>query len=288
MDRKHTPIVLRTGRRLLVVIVSLSLFVALFLAAWGALACGSKKPAPGVSGGAAVGFDHQHQAWTELLEKYVRHGRVDYAGWKAADLEALDSYLAQLAAVTKQEHQQWSSDQRLAFWINTYNAYMVHRVLKQYPINSVKTATLIPFAVFKKRFIPSGIVEGTKLSLDAVEHQIIRKRFDEPRIHFALVCAAVSCPSLRGEAYRGADLGSQLDDQGHGFLGDSAKNRYNAGQNKLYLSKIFDWFKGDFRQSAGSVKAFVAPYLPDDARQALESGKARISYLKYDWSLNDV
>jgi len=259
----------------------------LTLAPAAAVACGDKTPAQKeVTVASEGGFDHSHAALTDLLAKYVSDGLVDYGRWKADGTGPLDSYLETLAAVSRADYDGWTGDQQLAYWINTYNAYMARKVLDHYPLGSVKNIGAADFSIFKKRFIPSPRLEGRELSLDAVEHEIIRKRFGDARIHFALVCAASSCPELREEAFRAADLDAQLDDQGRRFLGDHEKNRYNAGTGKIYLSKIFEWFRGDFKKSAGSVKKFVEPYLPDDARAALAAG-ARIGFLKYDWSLND-
>jgi len=119
-----------------------------------------------------------------------------------------------------------------------------------------------------------------------IEHKILRARYTEPRIHFALVCASESCPPLRPEAYRAADLDHQLDDQARTFLRDPAKNRYDADQGVLYLSKIFSWFEGDFEAHSASVSAYVEPYLLVEAGQAVRSGDVPIRYLPYDWSLN--
>ncbi|MGH7894503.1 MAG: DUF547 domain-containing protein [Candidatus Binatia bacterium] len=122
------------------------------------------------------------------------------------------------------------------------------------------------------------------MSLDDVEHGRVRKDFAEPRIHFALVCAAKSCPPLRDEAYRAADLDRQLGDQGRTFLHDPTKNRWDAATRTLELSSIFKWFREDFEKAAGTLPAFVARYLDDPGATAQD---ARIRFLAHDWSLND-
>ena len=127
-------------------------------------------------------------------------------------------------------------------------------------------------------------LKGGNISLDDIEHRTLRTDFKEPRIHFALVCAARSCPPLRSEAYRAADLDRQLDDQGRTFLNDPRKNRFDPATKTLYLSRIFDWFHGDFEAAAGSVKAYATRYLDDPRAKRPE---VEIEFLSYDWSLND-
>jgi hypothetical protein len=228
--------------------------------------------------------DHEHAAWTALLRRWVNDGRVDYAGWLRAGRAPLEAYLKQLSGTCGRDYETWSRAQRLAFWINAYNAFTVELILDHYPIASIRKIGWLPGAAFRRQFIPMPELRGGVISLNEIEHDTIRADFAEPRIHFALVCASRSCPPLRSEAYRGADLDRQLADQARVFLGDATKNRFDAAANTLYLSAIFDWFAVDFRAAAGSLQAFVAPYLADP-RAALPG--VRIEYLDYDWSLND-
>jgi hypothetical protein len=178
----------------------------------------------------------------------------------------------------------WGRAERIAFWINTYNAFTVKLVLDHYPIASIRTIGWLPGAAFRERFIPMPGLKGGNVSLDDIENGTLRADFREPRIHFALVCASRSCPMLRGEAYRAKDLDRQLDDQARSFLGDSTKNRFDATTNTLHLSSIFKWFRVDFETAAGSLRAYVGRYLNDP--RAVEPG-VRIEFLDYDWSLND-
>ena len=133
--------------------------------------------------------------------------------------------------------------------------------------------------MFGKDFIPLHNLYGEEVDLNTIEHDTLREKFDEPRIHFALVCASKSCPPLRPEAYRDSVLDAQLDDQARAFLNDRSKNRYDDEKKTLYLSKIFDWFDDDFEKATGTVRDYVAQYL------SVPKG-ARIRYLSYDWSLN--
>lgn len=232
--------------------------------------------------GACAPVDQDHTGWTAILGRYVRDGRVGYAALRQDGGPALQAYLDGLSAACAQDYPQWSRADRIAFWINAYNAFTVELVLDHYPIRSIRKIGWLPGAAFRDDFIPMPELKGGDVSLDDIEHGTLRKDFREPRIHFALVCASRSCPALRPEAYRGAVLDRQLDDQARGFLNDPAKNRFDPATRTLYLSRIFDWFRADFESSGGSLPAFVAPYLAQPV-----PADARIVFLDYDWSLND-
>ena len=184
------------------------------------------------------------------------------------------------------EFKTWPEKERLAFLINLYNAATLKLIVENYPVKSIRSIGWIPGSAWKKETVR---LFGRKISLDDVEHGFIRKDYGEPRVHFALVCAARSCPPLRAEAYVGARLDAQLDEQGRVFLGQKEKNRVDASAHTLFLSPIFKWFAGDFEASAaGSVEKFVAPFLPEPERRALGAGGFKTSYTDYDWSLNDA
>lgn len=236
---------------------------------------------------ACARFDHAHEAWTGLLSRHVDDaGLVDYAGWKARDVPALEAYLSELARVDEACFARMSAEQQIALLLNAYNASTIQLVLREHPIASIRSIGFLPGSAFRRDFIRLPALGPGEISLDDIEHETLRQRWREPRIHFALVCAARSCPPLRREAYRGRDLDAQLDDQGQRFLRDPSKNRYDAASDTMSLSRIFDWFEQDFVKAAGSVRAFVGPYLAEPAATALRSGDARIAYLDYDWSLN--
>jgi hypothetical protein len=257
--------------------------VILIAAAIASLLSGAAHP-PVRAAESCPPFDHEHRTWTDLLRRWVSDGQVDYSAWLRDGRPALDTYLAALSATCARDYQAWTREQRLAYWINAYNAFTVDLILDSYPIASIRKIGWLPGAAFREKFIPMPGLKGRTISLNDIEHDTIRADFAEARIHFALVCASRSCPPLRAEAYRGADLDRQLADQARIFLSDASKNRFDAAARTLYLSAIFDWFAADFRAAAGSVQKFVAPYMADP--RAAESG-VRIEFLDYDWSLND-
>lgn len=230
-------------------------------------------------------FDHS--AFSALLAEVVdERGFVDY-GVLAADPAPLDRYLGRLAAT---DPSALSDADRLAFWLNVYNAYTLKLIVDNYPIDSIHdvvSGAFIPLVntPFKVEFVTVG---GETMTLDGVEHGTIREEFDEPRIHFALVCAARSCPPLRAEAYVGDRLDAQLDDQARRFLTNPAKNRIPADDETIRLSKIFDWFGGDFGDDDAARQAFLAPYFDGDVRDRLARGAFDVEFLSYDWSLNDT
>lgn len=230
-------------------------------------------------------FDHS--AFDVVLNAVVdERGFVDYAAL-VADPNALDAYLGRLAAT---DPANLPDDDRLAFWLNVYNAYTLKLVADNYPIESLRDVVggvFIPLVntPFKVEFV---VVGGETMTLDDVEHGTIRAEFDEPRIHFALVCAARSCPPLRAEAYVGDRLDAQLDEQARRFLTTPAKNRVPADEGTIELSKIFDWFGGDFGKDDAALQRFIAPYFEGEVREALEADGYEVNFLTYDWSLNDT
>lgn len=235
--------------------------------------------------GIGAGSDKEHASWTGLLRRYVSGDFVDYAALKRGRPE-LDAYLRSLEAVGRSDLEAWPRSDQLAFWINAYNAYTVKLVLDHYPLRSIRSIGFLPGSAFKRKFVPLDRVAGGKLSLDDIEHRILRERFQDPRIHFAIVCASRSCPVLRDEAYRGRDLDAQLDEAARSFLRDPARNRYDPASRTLSLSSIFKWFRGDFETAAGTLPAFVARYADEPIAEALRRGNVRIEFLDYDWSLN--
>ena len=230
-----------------------------------------------------------HWAFDAVLSTYVdADGWVDYAGLQASD--ALAPYLEMLAETNPSG---LDTSEAIAFWTNVYNAYTLKLVADSYPVSSIKRITptgiplTIPF-VHSPFQINHVVVGGTTYSLDDVEHKILRKDFNEPRIHFALVCAAASCPPLRREAYTGEKLDAQLHDQGLLFLHHPDKNRVaEPDGDTIYLSRIFQWFRGDFATSKDGLQAFVAPYFEGELREQLTNQAFRVRFMNYDWSLND-
>jgi hypothetical protein len=239
-----------------------------------------------------------HGTWDALLVDCVQSidGGASTAvayGCFARERSRLESYLASLARVSREDFDALPRDDRLAFLINTYNAWTVELILGAWPdVASIRDLGSLFRSPWKRAFIP---LFGEEVSLDDIEHGMIREpgRYDEPRIHFAVNCASVSCPALRREAYDGRRLEAQLEDQTRRFLGDRSRNRLRDG--RLEVSSIFKWYAEDFAagwRGLDSVSAFLAAYGPTldlDARQqaALRAGDLALSYLPYDWSLND-
>lgn len=234
---------------------------------------------------AARAFDQTHAGLERVLTTHVRDGAVNYAALKAAPGE-LNAYLAQLAAVTEPAFKDWSEQDRLAYLINLYNAATLQIIIENYPVKSIRSIGLIPGRAWKKEFIS---LFGRKVSLDHVEHDIIRKNYRDARVHFALVCAAQGCPPLRAESFVGGRLDAQLDDQGRIFLAQERNNRVEASSRTVHLSPIFKWFAGDFEAESGSVLKFVTPFFPEAARVALTGGgEFKVAFTEYDWSLNQL
>ncbi len=251
---------------------------------------------------AAADFDHEHRNLAAVLEAHVSEGRIDYAAL-GANPARLDAYVAELAAPTSAGFDAWSADQRLAYWLNAYNALVLATVVEHYPIEG---RTLVGLAfpkgsiwqikgVWKK--IEHRVAGGREVTLDEIENAIIRKRFDEPRIHFALVCASLGCPDLTAEPFRADRLEQQLEERTRAFLTDLDKGVGLDG-NRVYVSKIFKWFDEDFESFAGmdpcfaglkrrhaGPLSFIARYRPDVA--TLDCDQVRLDYLDYDWNLND-
>ncbi|MBI4397268.1 MAG: DUF547 domain-containing protein [Elusimicrobia bacterium] len=232
---------------------------------------------------AFAAFDQGHALYARVLQRFVKDARVDYAALKA-DPKDLDQYLDQLAAVPEGEFQTWTKDQRLAYLLNLYNAQTLRLIIDHYPLKSIKD-----IGNFLKGPWDQPVVRlfGKTITLADLEHKIIRKQYGEPRVHFAMVCAAKGCPPLRNEPFVADRLSAQLDEQGRTFMADTKKNRMDVADNVLRLSPIFDWFKVDFIGKAGSVQAFVAPFFPKESFRKMLSDDYKIQYTDYDWSLNE-
>jgi len=242
-------------------------------------------------------FDHSQ--WDSLLRKHVKvqgagvATQLDYAGM-AGDQAQLSAYLAALAAVDRPSFEVWDTASQLAFLINTYNALTVDLILDDYPdIDSIRDIGFLLSSAWNQD-IASLFREP--VTLDEIEHEMIRgwDRYKEPRIHFAVNCAAIGCPALRNEAYVSDRLERQLEESTKLFLSDRSRNYFDNG--RLYVSSIFDWYEEDFERGWGgidSVAEFLANYpselgLDGQTVDSLRAGNLRIRYLRYDWDLNDV
>ncbi len=216
--------------------------------------------------------------WGELLKNHVHGGVVDYGGIKKQE-DKLDTYLKILADARPDELE---PDERMAFYINLYNAWTVKLILGKYPdLKSIKELGTLFNSPWKKKIVG---VNNKRISLDEVEHGILRPQFKDPRIHFAVNCASRGCPPLRPEPYSGATLDAQLDDATISFLNDTTRNRIEG--NVLHVTKIFKWFDQDFQWG---IVRFIGKYAKTDLKKELTEKKDHITvkYLDYDWSLND-
>ncbi len=248
----------------------------------------------------AAGFDHEYAAWNALLRRHVAWNdkgvasSVSYREF-AAERAALRQVLDAFSSVSRTDYDAWSKPRRLAFLVNAYNAFTVELVLTRYPdLKSIKDIGTLFQNPWKRKFFR---LLGDERSLDFVEHEMIRApgAFDDPRIHFVLVCASVGCPALRPETILPDRLDAQLDDSLQRFLRDRSRNRFDPRTGKLEVSRIFDWYRADFEQGyrgIASREALFARYadlLADDPkdRQAIAQARVEITFLDYDWTLND-
>ncbi len=224
--------------------------------------------------------------WDGLVKKHVgpttiagvRLAGVDYPGMKK------DPAYAQLIADLKSFAPDTlkTSKEKMTFWINVYNIMAVKMVVDHYPVDSIKDAGSLFESVWKKKV---GVVGGQEVTLNDIEHETLRKMGD-PRIHVAIVCASVSCPDLRKEAYTADRLDAQLDDQFKRFLENRGKGlQIERSKGRVTLSKIFDWFEEDF-EPKGGVLPFLSRYAPEKDRAFLKKGNLDVSYLDYNWDLN--
>lgn len=240
----------------------------------------------------STSFDHSHAAYTELLQKHVvvydegRRSVVDYAALQK-DEPALNAYLQNLADVSVDQYRSWSEDQQLAFLINAYNAFTLELIVDHYESfasgerESIRDLGGLFYSAWEREVVE---LLGKMRTLDWVEHKTIRVYFDEPRIHAALVCAAMSCPKLRAEAYTPTTLDAQLDDQMRTFLSDRSLNGIDA--QGLYLSRIFDWYEEDFGDLRDYMRQYADVLADDKAEREALMGDIRIRYTDYNWNLN--
>jgi len=216
-----------------------------------------------------------HDSWTDLLTKYVTpEGFVDYEGFKK-DKDELKTYLDLISDNPPKEDQ--SDEYKMAYWINAYNAFTIDLIVDNYPLQSIKKISDGAPMIDSPWDIKFFKIGGVEFDLNTIEHGILRKEYSEPRVHFAVNCASISCPKLLDEAFTPEKLDAQLEAQAHYFINNTAKNKIS--ESKISISKIFNWFAVDFK-SDGGASAFIQKYVDTDIT------KAEVSYLDYDWNLN--
>ncbi len=245
------------------------------------------------------------QPLARVLEKFVdQEGFVDYRGIKA-ESQDLENFIRNLDSFEPQTYETFSTKEKIAFWINVYNALTLKVIIDHYPIQSSRLKSL-RYPKNSIRQIP-GVwdkitfsIGKENLSLDFIEHEILRKEFDEPRIHMALVCAALGCPPLLNEPYRGDTIDSLLDQQARIFLSNKQKFFIDENRHIVFVSSIFKWFGEDFinryspetgferhSQKDQAVLHFISLYVSENQRNFLKQSKYKIKYIKYDWTLNE-
>ncbi|MBT5290136.1 MAG: DUF547 domain-containing protein [Flavobacterium sp.] len=215
----------------------------------------------------------QTSIFDSLLQKNVdKTGRVDYQSLKNNET-LLDNYLAYIQ--NNEPTKEWSSNKKKAFWINTYNAYTIKIILNNYPLKSIRDIKIDGETAWKIPFVKIG---QKRYTLDQIEHKILRKKFNDPRIHVGINCASVSCPRLWNFAFTEDNIASSLDNLMKVFINDTTRNKIS--KNNVALSEIFNWFSKDFIKN-GTIINYLNTYAAIKI-----SEKASIKYLTYDWSLN--
>ncbi|MBN2484048.1 MAG: DUF547 domain-containing protein [Candidatus Omnitrophica bacterium] len=234
--------------------------------------------------------DPAHYLFTALLSEHVKDGLVDYT--RLCNDGRFLYYIDQLKNT---DPDTLDHNQQLAFWLNAYNAYTLKIVCEHYPIKSINNlhlggltlGTVLRKTIWDRDFV---VINNQPTTLHVIEHDILRGKFYEPRIHFALVCAAKSCPPLRDEAYEADFIEYQLNDQGRRFLADHEKNRFDTEKKIAFLSKIFDWFSKDFGDTKAQMLTYLSRFLPAQIAETIQEDISswRIKHLKYDWRLNEL
>jgi hypothetical protein len=256
-----------------------------------------QEPGPAPTGA----FDHGYAGYAALLRQHLAGARVDYRAL-AGNRRALDEVVRAFAEVDREAEARWSGPYRLAFWINAYNVFTIRAIVDHYPIQGSW------FSLYPRNSIRQigGVWDrlrwtaaGRSLTLDEIEHQVLRPTFRDARIHFAVNCASVSCPPLALAPYRGDALERQLDDAARRFLSSDLGLRVEGAT--IRVSSIFKWYGGDFVARfaplgpAGArtdleraILGVVLTYGPPPAVAIVRQGGARLAFLDYDWSLNDT
>jgi hypothetical protein len=219
----------------------------------------------------------ENTLYDRLLKQYVNQGVVDYRGIKNEEA-ILDQYLKVLENT---DAKKLSRNEQFAFYVNAYNAWTIKLILSAYPgLKSIKELGSLLSTPWKKKI---ARIDGDVLTLDAIEHDLLRKQFKDPRVHFAVNCASQGCPPLRPEPYQGNILDRQLEEMTAAFLNDPSRNYLDG--NTLYVNSIFKWFAEDFNND---IVGYFVKYAREDLKKRLEAngGKIKIKYLDYDWSLN--
>lgn len=251
---------------------------------------------------AYAAFDHTYSPYTQELKNYVDHSLVHYNLWRKHST-GLESYLSTLAAVSPKEYSQFTIAEKKAFWINAYNAITIAIVLKHYPIrgnnpeypaNSLRQIANV-WDNYRYQIM------GHRYSLNDILHDVIRREFQDPRIHFAIVCAARGSPCLKNSAYLPATIDHDLEDATREYFKDPSHVRFDIEKREMVVSKLFKWFPLDFTLASGLstrsqlvprdeaiVWSYVLSYVPIEIKERFVQAKPTVTYMPFDWSLNDA
>ena len=226
------------------------------------------------------GASFSHDLFDQVLQEHIdAEGRVNYAKLKA-NPEKLEKYLDLLAVANPVE---LSYNAQLAFWINAYNALVIKGVIDHYPTTSVRKIKWFGGFFYRLKFQ----IAGETYTLNQIEHGIIRTEFVDPRVHFVLVCASTSCPPIENSAFSAEDIEERLETATFNFIQDPENIRLDRAKRRIYLSKIFKWYKTDFNEGYDGVADFLADYLPAEDTDFVLAEDVKFHYLDYDWTLND-
>jgi len=251
-------------------------------------------------------FDQNHTIFTKLLQENVKDDKVNYTGFIKSS--KFDKYLESLGNIDSKDFGNWSEKQKLAFWINAYNAFTVKAIIDNYPIKRSFTLVGIFYAPENSILQIPGVWKklkfkavGGNVTLDHIEHGILRKEFKEPRIHVAINCASVSCPDLRNEAYIADKIEYQLEDASRNFVNSKTKGvLVDKNKNRIKVSKIFKWFGDDFfsnyhnqefnnkSDKQNGTLGFIYKYINEDEKEYVLRGDYKLKYMPYDWELNET
>lgn len=226
-----------------------------------------------------------HGAWQILLDDFLETetdygvNQFDYESLQIDAIGELDDYINALSDI---DPRQYSRDEQFAYWVNLYNAATVDLIVENFPVDSITELGETPLA-FGPWDDPRVTVAGVSLTLNNIEHGILRPIFKDPRIHFAVNCASIGCPNLQGEAFTSANLEELLSNSAQEFVNHSRAVQIN--ENTLMLSSIFDWYAEDFGEDSTAILKSIAQFSDSEAASLLVDFNGEIEY-HYDWQLN--
>lgn len=237
---------------------------------------------------AGLAIDHEHKAWNEIVSKYVteKDGQTyfEYKKLKNDRLQnkVFEKYLQELSSVSEKDYMKLKRDQKFAFLVNAYNAFTVKLILDNYPLDSIKDIGGLFSSPWKIEFFT---LLGEKRNLDYIEHTILRKKFEEPRVHFAVNCASMGCPNIQKIAFTAKNLEKLLTKGETDFFRQKSKNRIDKESKTVYVSKIFNWFGEDFEKKYGTLKMYLAKVFKVDE---INSKEYSVKFTEYSWDLNEL